>query len=132
MSHGALFTARVIDAHYKPSPLLQGGLEIPLKVKLWWGDTLKLNTFKNMVEGNLSSEYKDESKNILAEILPSDADTDTFESDKSETSSVGSEESQNLPNTDTSSDEAELELPTMADNVLEETQSEEDDVVLVE
>ena len=58
--------------------------------------------------------------------------TDTFESDKSETSSVGSEESQNLPNTDTSSDEAELELPTMADNVLEETQSEEDDVVLVE
>ena len=132
MSHGALFTARVIDAHYKPSPLLQGGLEIPLKVKLWWGDTLKLNTFKNMVEGNFSSEYKDESKNILAEILPSDADTDTFESDKSETSSVGSEESQNLPNTDTSSDEAELELPTMADNVLEETQSEEDDVVLVE
>ena len=85
-----------------------------------------------MVEGNFSSEYKDESKNILAEILPSDADTDTFESDKSETSSVGSEESQNLPNTDTSSDEAELELPTMADNVLEETQSEEDDVVLVE
>ena len=43
--------------------------------------------------------------------------------------SVGSEESQNLPNTDTSSDEAELELPTMAVNVLEETQSEEDDVV---
>ena len=85
-----------------------------------------------MVEGNFSSEYKDESKNIFAEILPSDADTDTFESDKSETSSVGSEESQKLPNTDTSSDEAELELPTMADNVLEETQSEEDDVVLVE
>ena len=85
-----------------------------------------------MTRRNFSSEYKDESKNILAEILPSDADTDTFESDKSETSSVGSEESQNLPNTDTSSDEAELELPTMADNVLEETQSEEDDVVLVE
>ena len=55
-----------------------------------------------MVEGNFSSEYKDESKNILAEILPSDVDTDTFESDKSETSSVGSEESQNLPNSDTS------------------------------
>ena len=87
---------------------------------------------REMAYIHFSSEYKDGSKNILAEILPSDADTDTFESDKSETSSVGSEESQNLPNTDTSSDEAELELPTMAVNVLEETQSEEDDVVLVE
>ena len=47
---GAKFQATVYDTKAKPLPLIQGGLEIPIKVKIIWSQEEKLLKFKAKVE----------------------------------------------------------------------------------
>ena len=50
MQSGARFTARVYSARHRPSPLLQGGLEILLVVDVEREETSKLDIFRECVD----------------------------------------------------------------------------------
>ena len=65
---GAKFQAIAYDTKAKSSPLRQGGLEIPIKVKIIWPQEEKLLKFKAKVEAvkyPLTGEYNRDSKFIL-------------------------------------------------------------------
>ena len=47
--HGCTFSASIANPRHKPSPLTQGGLEIELDVKAWWGDEVKMKTWRQHV-----------------------------------------------------------------------------------
>lgn len=71
IQEGATFEATVHDTKAKPSPLIQGGLEIQIKVKVVWSQEEKLSILKAKVEDvnyPMTGEYNDDSKNILNEI----------------------------------------------------------------
>ena len=72
MLNGALITDKVENAKPKASPLVQGGLEIIMRLKVQWNDEKKLNIFKakiNEVAYPINEEYVDDAKNILNELL---------------------------------------------------------------
>ena len=90
---GARFTARVISEKYQPSPLLQGGLEIPISVLVEWADVRCLQIFKENIDHvgyDMNTPYKDDSIEILKEIMPEelltveDYDDDNRENDSDE------------------------------------------------
>ena len=62
------------------SPLVQGGLEIPIKVSVTWDESEKLSILLAKVKGveyPLTGEYVDDSKNILQELgIEEDEDDD--------------------------------------------------------
>ena len=66
--HGCTFSASVTHPRHKSSPLMQGGLEIELDVKAWWGDLEKLSILnQNVLLYNYpKDDYVDESKDILS------------------------------------------------------------------
>lgn len=69
---GARITATVISTKAKLSPLVQGGLEIPVFVKVEWENEINLERLKTKVASlaySLEEDYVDESKDILGEIL---------------------------------------------------------------
>ena len=69
--NGALITGKVENAQSKAS-LVQGGLEIIMRLKVQWNDEKKLNIFKakiNEVAYPINEEYVDDSENILNELL---------------------------------------------------------------
>ena len=84
MLHGAIVTAKVMDTHHRRSPLVQGGLEIPIEVTV----TMKYSPdnkdamvkyedlvgkhYKEPVDG----KYEDITPEIL-EGLESDTDEET-------------------------------------------------------
>ena len=78
----AVIKGEVTAIKYKPSPLVQGGLEIPIAVTVKWDDKNAIDIFRKEVE-ELSyplgedDRYNDESKAILNLILNDDASTDS-------------------------------------------------------
>ena len=83
--HGAVVTVKVIDVHHRRSPLVQGGLEIPIKVTVQMEytsknkaalteyDSLVARYYKEPVDG----KYEDITKNVLSSL---DSDSSEAES----------------------------------------------------
>ena len=70
----------VKSIRYKPSPLIQGGLVIPIEVTTKWEDKKAMDILHKKVEvcyplGD-NDRYIDASKDILKSILNDDASTD--------------------------------------------------------
>ena len=62
---------RSTNTEAKRSPLIQGGLEIPIKVNVQWTDSRNLAVLKQRTEKVsylIETDYTDDSKSILAEI----------------------------------------------------------------
>ena len=80
IQEGAIFQAVVYDTEAKPSLLIQGWLEIPIKIKIIWSQKDKLLKFKVKVEEvkyPVTGKYTDDSKSILNKIgVHSDEDDD--------------------------------------------------------
>ena len=73
---GARVIGNVISEQFRPSPLLQCGLEIP-EIKVEWENETALHILKEKVSPlNVQEAYKDDSKGILREILVEDHDVD--------------------------------------------------------
>ena len=72
IKRGARITATLVSTQAKDSPLVQGGLEIPVIVKVEWENEINLQRLKKKVASlsySLEEDYVDESKDILEEIL---------------------------------------------------------------
>ena len=101
LERGASVNAEVKSVKYKPSPLVQGGLEIPIEVTVRWADERGLQILKEKVDfvrypvGDEMS-YIAESREILKLILPNDVQIIASDSDSeqsSEQSDCNSEQS---------------------------------------
>ena len=71
---GADIRAEVKSAKYKPSPLVQGGLEIPIEVTVKWKDLKAIDILNKRVEEvsypvGEDDHYIDGSKDILKSLL---------------------------------------------------------------
>ena len=66
LQKGALIS-EVIDASPKRSPLLQGGLEVPIQMLVVWKYEKNLEILKNKLE-QIDFNYEDESRAILEEL----------------------------------------------------------------
>ena len=69
---GARITATFVSTQAKDSPLVQGGLEILVIVKVEWENEINLQLLKKKVASlsySLEENYVNESKDILEEIL---------------------------------------------------------------
>ena len=65
-------SGEVIDEKHKPSPLVQGGLEIMIHVKIEWNSEKNLAIFKSKIESvqyPIHDDYMDDSKEIKDELL---------------------------------------------------------------
>jgi hypothetical protein len=101
LERGASINAEVKSAKYKPSPLVQGGLEIPIEVTVRWADERGLQILKEKVDsvrypvGDKES-YIDDSKEILKSILNDvqliESDSDSEQSEQSDCDSEQSNE----------------------------------------
>ena len=83
IERGARITATLVSTQAKNSPLVQGGLEIPVIIKVEWENEIKLQRLKKKVANlsySLEEDYVDESKDILEEILKEN-DCDLLTSD---------------------------------------------------
>ena len=72
IERGARITATLVSTQAKDSPLVQGGLEILVIVKVEWENEINLQRLKKKVASlsySLEEDYVDESKDILEEIL---------------------------------------------------------------
>ena len=74
LERGADIRAEVKSAKYKPSPLVQGGLEIPIEVTVKWKDLKAIDILNKRVEEvsypvGEDDHYIDESKDILKSLL---------------------------------------------------------------
>ena len=79
---GAKFEAVVHQEKEKPSPLVQGGLEIIIKVKATWESQEKLTIPSAKVSEiayPFDADYKDESKEILKVLQVEEEDDDDKE-----------------------------------------------------
>ena len=68
----AIISGKAIPDKYKPSPLFQGGLEIPIKVFLCWSDEKSMAILKEKVKSvnyPCDVDYVDNSKKILKDLL---------------------------------------------------------------
>ena len=78
----AVIKGDVTAIKYKPSPLIRGGLEIPIAVTVKWDDKNAIDILRKKVEEvsyplGEDDRYTDESKDILNLILNDDASTDS-------------------------------------------------------
>ena len=83
IERGARITATLVSTQAKDSPLVQGGLEIPVILKVEWENEINLQRLKKKVASlsySLEEDYVDESKDILEEILKEN-DCDLLTSD---------------------------------------------------
>ena len=69
LERGADIRAEVKSAKYKPSPLVQGGLEIPIEVTVKWKDLKAIDILNKRVEEVSYPVGEDESKDILKSLL---------------------------------------------------------------
>ena len=63
--------AEVKSERHRPSPLQQGGLEIPLTVTVEWENKSSLKIWSNMIESvgyHMGTPYTDDSNSILKEL----------------------------------------------------------------
>ena len=92
LQRDASVNAEVKSANYKPSPLVQGGLEIPIEVTVRWADERGLQILKEKVDSvrypvGDEENYIDDSKEILksilndVEIIESGSDSEHFDCD---------------------------------------------------
>ena len=82
LNMGATVTGKVISERYRPSPLLQGGLEIPIEISVEWENETALRILAEKVRPlENKMEYNDESKEILKEILGEDGDVEDEDDD---------------------------------------------------
>ena len=77
-----IIKGEVTGIKYKPSPLVQGGLEIPIAVTVKWDDKNAIDILRKKVEEvsypfGEDDRYTDESNDILNLILNDDASTDS-------------------------------------------------------
>ena len=83
IGEGAKFEAEVHKEKPMASPLVQGGLEIPIKVSVTWDEPKKLSILVvkvKQVEYPLTKEYVNDSKNILKGLgIEKDKDDDNVE-----------------------------------------------------
>ena len=62
---GVRVIGKVISEQFRPTPLLQGGLEIPVEIKVEWENKTALHILKEKVSSlNVQEVYKDDSKEI--------------------------------------------------------------------
>ena len=75
----AVIKGEVTAIKYKPSPLVQGGLEIPIAVTVTWDDKNAIDKKVEEVSYPLGEDdrYTDESEDILNLILNDDASTNS-------------------------------------------------------
>ena len=84
LEHSCVLEALVLDSKYYPSPLrlVQGGLEIKVKVSCYWTES-GIHELKGMIEGRYSfaNRMRDDSQSILSEItaLMASPDSDEFD-----------------------------------------------------
>ena len=91
LQKGAKFTGEVIAVKAKRSPLIQGGLEIPIKVVVQWSDSRNLSLLKQRTEQvsyPIETDYTDDSKSILAEIQEADVENYISSDSENEDNSV--------------------------------------------
>ena len=97
IGEGAKFEAEVHKEKPMASPLVQGGLEIPIKVSVTWDEPKKLSILVvkvKQVEYPLTKEYVNDSKNILKGLrIEKDKDDDNVEF---QTETVDNEDIQNV------------------------------------
>ena len=90
METGASVNAEIKSVKYKPSPLVQGGLEIPIEVTVRWADEHGLPILKKKV-GSVrypvgdEESYIDDSREILKLILPNYVQIIASDSDSEQT-----------------------------------------------
>ena len=143
---GATVTGKVISERYRPSPLLQGGLEIPIEISVEWENETALRILAEKVRPlENKTEYNDESKEILKEILGEDGDVededDDFETEDLNTmieNAVGTannNEEENSERDDDGDDPEESDIEEHARNIRKHkipkicVSSDEDDIV---
>ena len=71
IQEGAKYDVEVFHSKYMASPLIQGGLEIPIKLTVKWDSSECMEILKEKikeVEYPIAREYKDSSKDILNEL----------------------------------------------------------------
>lgn len=81
LGKGAKFTGEVISQKAKRSPLLQGGLDVPITVTVKWNDPRCLAILKAKTEEvsyPIDTDYRDDSKSILDEILKEASDVQDY------------------------------------------------------
>ena len=85
LGKGAKFTGEVISVKAKRSPLVQGGLEIPVSVVVQWSDARSLAILKEKTEEvsySIEKDNVDDSKSILSEIQEADVYVSDSDSDE--------------------------------------------------
>ncbi len=88
ISHGAKVTAMVTDTHHRRSPLVQGGLEIPIQVTVEMDSSEKNRQCINKYETLVNEKYKepvdgkfeDATDAILRKLKEDDDDVDSTSS----------------------------------------------------
>ena len=89
LAMGAKVTGSVVSERHTPSPLFQGGLEIPINIRIEWAKTTKnekaLDIFKEKIAAVKFSDYKDESTEILKTLVGDNTEED-FDFDEVATS----------------------------------------------
>ena len=78
--HGATVTAKVVDTQHRRSPLVQGGLEIPIEVTVEMDFTDKnklcLDNYESLVnEEPVDGKFENETRAILREIIDDSGDS---------------------------------------------------------
>jgi len=96
LDSGAIISGKVISDKYKPSPLFQGGLEIPIKVFVSWSDEKSMTILKEKVKSvnyPCHMDYVDDSKKILKDLLGESMEEDEEEAEVCETSECDRDQS---------------------------------------
>ena len=130
---GATITVKVIDTHHHRFPLVQGSLEIPVKiiVKMQYCSNNKdvLAKYESLVSESyketVSGKFEDVTSTILSN-LDSDSDVDSESSD-SEDEEVGSDIEQVY-----SSDSDEMEDKEVGSDIVLELSSDSENVITIE
>ena len=97
--HGARVSCRVVDAHHRRSPLIQGGLEIPVEVTVEMDiseeNVLAMEKYKTLIKDKehyqepIDGKYPDATAAILQKLkTDSDDDLDEETSDEDEDEDV--------------------------------------------
>uniref|UniRef100_A0A1X7URC4 Uncharacterized protein n=1 Tax=Amphimedon queenslandica TaxID=400682 RepID=A0A1X7URC4_AMPQE len=84
MEHGAVVTLKVMDIHYCRSPLVQGGLEIPVMAQVQMTSNVKNRTaldeykvlVKRLYKENIDGIFEDATAELLKELDVTDEDSE--------------------------------------------------------
>ena len=94
---GAQFEVTVHNTKARPSPLVQGGFETLIRVKVVWPLVEKLSIYLTKVEEikyPITGEYVDDSKEILKELMSPEAVESLDDDEDEELGDIGDENCQ--------------------------------------